>query len=312
MKAGLVDPKTGHDLLYDVTGIPQYSSLEGVGTWVDPATGKVEQNWSVISRPLVSLQPGKVGDVSEESRAILDSVETFRGWLLGQGMSAWHKEFPVGGPNQPPVSAGTGHRVTHGRALTQAEMAQTAQTVKPYGYGDPSGYVAGRGAEGTVMTEFGPKGGALAGEEANIRGGLAATGVPLEGMERVKVVGPEYDVARDVPVPAFWKEWLEDPQKSAVTAHMLDVVSRTPDVARRLFSDPRVKEVAQALLKRDAGAENVNPRWLEGLRMFAESDDPAAALAAAVQRGGEVAMIALTLGGLLAGLTQGGEGNGAA
>ena len=90
--------EAGRDALYASTGVPVRESLENVGSFRPSGGGGLEINPGVVARPLVQTAeqaPGKkLGQLTPESRRILETVESGRGYIDVQEAAAAHRIIP--------------------------------------------------------------------------------------------------------------------------------------------------------------------------------------------------------------------------
>jgi len=163
------------DMIYDALGAYQSPTISATGVYTPPGGG-LETNRAFVAQPLVGLTEGAVDPAS---RGMLDFGETLRGYLGGQGASAWHSTLtnvPVGqqGSLSIPMEGPVG-------AETLVELGKLGGR-----YGLPDFVDTGRGV---TLSNFypGPPTGAETGK--NLKQGLATDISSLMGSspERVKV-----------------------------------------------------------------------------------------------------------------------------
>jgi hypothetical protein len=176
MQPGLSwEGNTDRDMIYDALGAYQSPTLPATGVYTPPGGG-LEINRASVAQPLVGLTEGAVDPAS---RSMLDFGETLRGYLGGQGASAWHttlRNVPAGEqgslfiPRDAPVDA-----------KTLVELGEIGGR-----YGLPDFVDTGRGV---TLSNFypGPPSGAETGR--NLKAGLGEGVQSLMGSspERVKV-----------------------------------------------------------------------------------------------------------------------------
>jgi hypothetical protein len=163
------------DMLYDLLGAYQQPTISATGVYTPPG-GALEVNPAFVARPLVGLSEG---GVDPASRGMLDFAEMLRGYIGGQGASAWHstlRNVPAGQqgslfvPMQEPVDV-----------ETLVELGELGGR-----YGLPDFVDTGRGV---TLSNFypGPPSGVETGR--NLRAGLSGDIAALMGStpERVKV-----------------------------------------------------------------------------------------------------------------------------
>lgn len=87
------------DMIYDALGAYQSPTISATGVY-KPPEGELEINKAFVAQPLVGLTEGAVDPAS---RGMLDFGEMLRGYIGGQGASAWHTTLR----NVPPGEQGS-------------------------------------------------------------------------------------------------------------------------------------------------------------------------------------------------------------
>lgn len=210
---------TDRDMIYDALGAYQSPTLSATGVYTPPGGG-LEINRAFVAQPLVGLTEGAVDPAS---RGMLDFGEMLRGYLGGQGASAWHttlRNVPTGQqgslsiPMEGPVDA-----------ETLVELGELGGR-----YGLPDFVDTGRGV---TLTNFypGPPTGAATGK--NLKQGLATDISSLMGSspERVKVDSSYLPIleAGDDPRQGV-------PGSGYATDQLLELADRYPVAAGKLES----------------------------------------------------------------------------
>lgn len=214
---------TDRDMIYDALGAYQSPTISATGVYTPPGAppGKgLEINKAFVAQPLVGLTEG---GVDPASRGMLDFGETLRGYLGGQGASAWHTTLtnvPTGQqgslsiPMQGPVDAE--------RLVELGRMGAA--------YGLPDFVDTGRGV---TLTNFypGPPSGTATGK--NLKKGLAGDIGALMGSapQRVKVDSSYLPILEAGPDP---RQGV--PGSGYATDKLLELASQYPTAAAKLES----------------------------------------------------------------------------
>lgn len=221
---------TDRDMIYDALGAYQSPTLGATGVYSPPGSG-LEINTAFNAQPLVGLTEG---GVDPASRAMLDFGEMLRGYIGGQGASAWHTTLtnvPTG--QQGSLTIPMGGPVD---AETLVELGKLGGR-----YGLPDFVDTGRGV---TLTNFypGPPTGADTGK--NLKQGLAGDINALMGSapQRVKVDSSYLPIL----------EKGDDPRQGVpgsgyATDKLLEMASRYPVAASKLESgNIRNRSLSQA------------------------------------------------------------------
>lgn len=209
---------TDRDMIYDALGAYQSPTLSATGVYTPPGEGSPEINKAFVAQPLVGLTEG---GVDPASRGMLDFGEMLRGYLGGQGASAWHTTLtnvPAGEqgsiftPMQGPVDAE--------RLVKLGRMGSA--------YGLPDFVDTGRGV---TLSNFypGPPTGAATGK--NLKQGLAGEIGALMGSapQRVKVDSSYLPILEAGPDP---RQGV--PGSGYATDKLLELADRYPVAAAKL------------------------------------------------------------------------------
>ena len=223
------------DMLYDLLGAYQQPTISATGVYTPPG-GALEVNPAFVARPLVGLSEG---DVDPASRGMLDFAEMLRGYIGGQGASAWN----MGLTNVKPGEQNALRIPTQG-ASDLATLQQLGELGSAYGL--PDFLDTGRAA---VLTNFdfeNAPSGAQVGKA--LRSGLSKDITELMGSEpeRMKITGsylPILEAGRDprqgVPGSGFaTDELLALADKYPVAASKLE----SPLVQNRALSQANLDE----------------------------------------------------------------------
>jgi len=229
---------TDRDMIYDALGAYQSPTLDATGVYTPPGGG-LEINKAFVAQPLVGLTEG---GVDPASRGMLDFGEMLRGYLGGQGASAWHstlKNVPAGEqgslfvPMEGPVEAE--------RLVELGRMGSE--------YGLPDFVDTGRGV---TLTNFypGPPSGAVTGR--NLKTGLG------EGVQSLMGASPERVKVDSSYLPIL--EAGDDPRQGVpgsgyATDKLLELADMYPTAAGKLESgNIQNRALSQANIDEDYAA----------------------------------------------------------
>ena len=222
------------DMIYDALGAYQSPTINATGVYTPPGAPPgegLEINRAFVAQPLVGLTEGAVDPAS---RGMLDFGEMLRGYLGGQGASAWHTTMTnVPSGQQGSLSIPMEGPVDAERLVALGELG------KPYGL--PDFVDTGRGV---TLTNFypGPPSGTATGK--NLKQGLAGDINALMGSapQRVKVDSSYLPIleAGDDPRQGV-------PGSGYATDKLLELADRYPTAAGKLESgNIRNRALAQA------------------------------------------------------------------
>lgn len=164
------------DMIYDALGAYQSPTIQATGVY-KPPEGELEVNKAFVARPLVGLTEG---GVDPASRGMLDFGEMLRGYLGGQGASAWHTTLR----NVPPGEQGSVFIPMEG-AVDADRLVELGELGGRYGLPD---FVDT--GQGVTLTNFypGPPSGATTGKNLKKEGlGEGIQTLMGSSPERVKV-----------------------------------------------------------------------------------------------------------------------------
>lgn len=226
--AGLAVPGTGNNMRVrpsqPMTGY--YKNPEGV----------VEVNPGEVARPLVTFDtPSTKQDpfktLTPHDRAIMDASEAFRGYVDAQNASAYHKHWADGPANQM-----NSMFFPRSGPADPAEMSALQEKASKFGLGD----VVDSG-KGVTAASFYP--GQLA-EQTLAMGKAVKAGDFKEFGEaaRVRTEGGYID---------YTDKWPQGVGSGAATRHMLEQVTKTPELRAAFNNNPYIAERALAKLDRD-------------------------------------------------------------
>lgn len=223
------------DMLYDLLGAYQQPTISATGVYTPPG-GAMETNPAFVARPLVGLSEG---DVDPASRGMLDFAEMLRGYIGGQGASAWNT-----GMTNVKLGEQNALRIPTQGASDLATLQQLGELGSAYGL--PDFLDTGRAA---VLTNFdfeNAPSGVQVGKA--LRSGLADDIAALTGSrpQRMKMTGsylPILEAGRDprqgVPGSGFaTDELLALADKYPVAASKLE----SPLVQNRALSQANLDE----------------------------------------------------------------------
>lgn len=226
------------DMIYDALGVYQAPTVPATGVYKPPA-GELEINKAFVGQPRVNVTGGSIDPAS---RDLLDFGETLRGYLGGQGASAYHATLK----NAPSAEQGSlfipmNEPVNAERLIEVGELGGT--------YGLPDFVDTGKGV---TVTNFypGPPSGDVT--ERNLRSGFGEDITRLLGStpDRVKVDSSYLPIL----------EAGEDPRQGVpgsgwATDQLLAMADRYPTAAAQLEGgNIRSRASAQANLDEDYAA----------------------------------------------------------
>jgi hypothetical protein len=241
----------GRDAIYSGLGVPGTGNFMRVrpsqpmtGHYETPA-GVVENNPGEVARPLVTFNTPRAYDkafvgprefepfktLTGHDKAIMDASEAFRGYVDAQNASAYHKNW-TGGPQNQMNSL----YFPRSGPADPAEMLALQNRAKTHGMGD----VVDTG-QGLTSTSFWPPTteaqAAAMGKDVKA-GGFRPFGEPT----RVRTEGGYVD---------YTDKWPAGVGSGEATRHMLDYVTKTPELRAAFNNNPYIAERALAKLERD-------------------------------------------------------------
>jgi hypothetical protein len=248
----------GNDIIYDAMGVPQTRTVPATGVYTPPG-GELEINPAFVAGPQMGMSGNRLLPEGEEA---LNFGEMLRGYVGGQGASAWHY------PNVEARSDAAGSLFLPAEGPVPLDILERMGAIGS-DYGLPDFVDTGRGV---TMSNFypGPPTGGQTRE--NLASGMddALRGLNLGEPQRAEVLSGYLPIL----------EKGDDPRQGMpgsgwATDQLLSMADARPDLAARLDASPAIRQRAGAQADIDqmysmAGAGPTREDLQAARRIFSE------------------------------------------
>ena len=250
--------EAGNDIVYGAMGVPQTRTVPATGVYTPPG-GELETNPAFVASPQIGMAGGRLLPEGENA---LNLGEMLRGYIGGQGASAWHY------PNVDAASDAAGSLFVPAEGPVPLDLLKEMGDIGSK-YGLPDFVDTGRGV---TLSNFypGPPSGAQTRE--NLTSGMSdsLTDLGFAAPQRAEVLSGYLPILEGGDAPGQGV-----PGSGWATDQLLSMVEANPALASRLDASPAIRQRAGAQADVDqmysmAGAGPTRDDLQTARRIFAE------------------------------------------